>query len=148
MKTIRLQIDGEPIGKASPRFAVKKSKVGKHFAHGVKVQVQEEGLFLLEVKRQMEEVPRLYGPISMDLVFVMPIPKYLGKKKSFQEGLLADIQWQVKKPDLSNMIKFVEDCLTGIAYEDDKQIAVLSARKMYGPNPKTLITMNELGNGK
>jgi len=145
MRAIRLQIDGEPVGKARPRFATK-TKTGKRLKYpkAINVQATQEGLFLLEVKRQMKELSPLAGPLSMDLVFVMPIPKYLKKKKSFQENIKSQIQWHTKKPDTSNMVKFVEDCLIGLAYEDDSTIAISNARKFYGESPKTLITIKEI----
>ena len=73
----------------------------------------------------------------------MPIPKSLSKKK--QHELLN--QPHHKKPDLSNLIKFVEDALIGILFVDDRQITTIHATKIYHKIPKTLIkikrTLNE-----
>lgn len=45
-----------------------------------------------------------------------------------------------KKPDLSNLIKFYEDCFNGFIWEDDSQIyAYKNCQKTYGTEPFTLI---------
>jgi hypothetical protein len=45
------------------------------------------------------------------------------------------------KPDLSNLIKFYEDCANGILFHDDKQIVELKSKKKYSLNPRTVITV-------
>lgn len=47
-------------------------------------------------------------------------------------------------PDLSNMIKFYEDCLNGILWEDDRLIVEIYSFKIYAETPGTLIIINEL----
>ena len=41
------------------------------------------------------------------------------------------------RPDLSNLIKFIEDVATGILYKDDCIIAELVSYKHYDTNPRT-----------
>ena len=42
----------------------------------------------------------------------------------------------IKKPDLSNLIKSVEDAMNGIVYKDDSQIKNIVASKQYGESDK------------
>ena len=42
--------------------------------------------------------------------------------------------------DLDNHVKAIMDALTGIAYDDDRQITAITARKFFG-NPKVIITL-------
>ncbi len=45
--------------------------------------------------------------------------------------------WHSRVPDLSNLIKFTEDCLNRLLWEDDKQIASIEAKKIYSEEPFT-----------
>ena len=83
------------------------------------------------------------GPIDLDLRFGMPIPKSYSKKR--KEALLNNCH--SCKPDLSNLIKFYEDALTGILWEDDSQIYKIAATKTYCKSPHVTITIKEVQNG-
>ena len=45
----------------------------------------------------------------------------------------------MKKPDVSNMIKFLEDCLKKTVFEDDNQVYEIVARKVYSEQPRSEI---------
>ena len=47
-------------------------------------------------------------------------------------------------PDCSNLVKFCEDTLKEIVIEDDNQVVQISAIKLYGENPKTIIMVEEI----
>ena len=78
-------------------------------------------------------------PIDVRFEFHMQIPKSLSNIK--KEKLLGTFHY--KKPDLSNLIKFVEDTFNGILWKDDAQISYMFATKKYGKEPKTMIYINE-----
>ena len=82
------------------------------------------------------------GPIFMDVIFYMPIPKTASQKKKCQ---LQD-QWHIFKPDSSNLLKFVEDVATTISYKDDCIIAKHCIEKVYddGKGPRTEFIFSEL----
>lgn len=48
------------------------------------------------------------------------------------------------KPDLDNMLKFVNDCLTGLVIVDDSLISRVVAEKVYGDNERTEIYIRKL----
>ena len=58
------------------------------------------------------------------------------KKKFFKEN----------DKDIDNYAKFALDCLNLVCYKDDSQIVELSAKKVYGENPRTIIIIEELKN--
>ena len=74
-------------------------------------------------------------PISLDLKFLMPIPKTFSKKKRAQ--LIGSPH--VKKPDTDNLIKFIMDSMSGIVFKDDSCVYNLKATKLYSETPKTII---------
>lgn len=68
--------------------------------------------------------------IHVKLVFYMPIPKSISKKK---RALMEDgkIKCTVHNGDIDNLTKAVTDALLKVAYEDDCLITKLSAEKRY-----------------
>ena len=63
----------------------------------------------------------------------MTIADSLSKKK--KDALLG--QKHHKRPDLSNLIKYLEDAAQGILFADDATITTINARKIYDMNPRT-----------
>lgn len=49
-----------------------------------------------------------------------------------------------KRKDVTNMVKFYEDCIKGIAFVDDAQVVEFTARKMYSDEPKVCIMVRGL----
>lgn len=99
--------------------------------------------------KQMEEVRDYfrsqfqYAPLSEPLlvsyIFSFPIPKGWNKKN---HALAAEQKiHHLGRPDTSNLIKFYEDCMNEVVYEDDSQIIGTEAYKIYSENPKTQIWM-------
>lgn len=83
------------------------------------------------------------GPVRIKFSFLMEIPKSFPKKK------LALIQsgekvYHVKRKDLTNCIKFAEDCLKGILIEDDNVVCSIVAEKYYSETPGTIIDLEEV----
>jgi len=64
----------------------------------------------------------LDGPLSLTARFFLPRPKSLPKR----------IEHPAKKPDLSKLVRAIEDALTGIIWRDDAQVVHENASKHYG----------------
>ena len=130
-------VKGVPIAKKRPRFA----RRGK-FVVTYNSQETEEGRFLFEVQQQWKcHSNPIECPVKVRCSFEMPIPKGTSNKK--RRAMIADEIKHTKKPDLSNLIKFVEDCLNGVVWKDDSQIVCLVGLKFYSREPKTLIMIDE-----
>jgi Holliday junction resolvase RusA-like endonuclease len=133
---ITLEVKGKPIAKARPRFA----RCGK-FVRTYDPQETEESRFLFEVQKQWNRPP-IEMPVKVRCSFEMPIPKSTSKKKSW--AMIKDEIKHTKKPDISNLIKFIEDCLNGVVWKDDSQIIYLAGGKFYSEEPKTIIMIEEV----
>ena len=127
---IEIIIEGKPIAKKRPRFFRRGKHVGTY-----NDQKTEEGRFILLAKEQFKRNP-ISGPIDLWLKFYMPIPKSTSKKN--RELMNLGLIRHTKKPDLDNLVKFI-DCLNGLVWEDDSQICRLEASKLYDDNPRTKI---------
>lgn len=127
-------IPGVPIAQHRPRFA----RRGK-FVATYSDQATEAGKFLLLAKQQIPEVAPQGTPVALECIFYFPWPASITKKsrKAIEERQSV----HCKKPDASNCLKFVEDCLNGIAWYDDSQVWLVLCRKYYDNSPRTQLTI-------
>lgn len=124
MKRISFFVHCEPVpqprAKVSTRGGFARAYVDKkHPSHALKQAIRE-------AYRGRE---KLEGPIECNLEFLFARPKSHTRKQ-------RECGWHTGKADIDNLQKLVFDALNGIAYDDDKQIAVVTAYKRwaYGDN--------------
>ena len=126
--TLTFSIPGKPQTKLRPRFSRWKGKVKTY-----NCQSDEEQTMKWQLKARMNGPP-LEGPLSINLVFVMPRPKSRSKKEIYH----------AVKPDIDNLIKWILDVGNGILWDDDKQVVSVGSVKIYGAEPRTIITVSGL----
>ena len=78
-------------------------------------------------------------PVSLRLVFEMQRPKYHFRANG--ELKPSAPLMHMKQPDLSKLVRCVEDALTGIVYVDDRQVWNEPAEKIYSDRPGVEITV-------
>lgn len=103
-------------------------KVHLFMAPGVKQWRRDIGI----IARSEIGVP-LAGPVAIDLTFTLEVPK----SEPYRMGP------HTQTPDLDKLTRAVLDALKSIAYEDDRQVAVLVARKVWGRVPGVRIRVLE-----
>lgn len=84
----------------------------------------------------------LDGPIKVTFDFYFKMPK--STSKSRKDSMIKGVLRPVSRPDASNCIKFYEDCLKGLLFEDDSQVVEITARKWYAEKPKVVIKVERL----
>jgi Holliday junction resolvase RusA-like endonuclease len=82
----------------------------------------------------------LEGPLHLDVTFFMRIPRKIHTKRNLERTHT----YHYCRPDLSNLIKFVEDAVQSILFHDDAQICCITARKIYHQEPRTEFTLKQL----
>lgn len=132
-----LNVPGEPVAKARPRFRQFKGRVltytpkethaaEKAIADAYSVKCGTDVLF--------------HGqPIGIDCRFYMKIPKSISAKK--RKEMDENREYHTKKPDLDNLIKTVCDALNGVAFDDDSSIVMLRGSKVYSAEPHTEVVL-------
>lgn len=94
----------------------------------------------IEVQRQHGDRPFFKGPLKLDVTFYLP----LARSMSLRKANLYNNTLHVYRPDTSNLIKFVEDVCQNIIYKEDCQISVITAKKLFSTEPKTIFTIEEI----
>ncbi len=95
------------------------------------------------------------GAICVKVTFYMRAPKNVSKKpskrakdkaKQLYSKYISRLLWHVKKPDLDNLIKSLFDSISKseIVWSDDNIVCDLRARKLYSPNPRIEIEIEEI----
>lgn len=83
--------------------------------------------------------PAFQEALVVEIDYVYLPPQSWSKKK--QQASLGAVK--TSAPDLSNLIKFTEDALNGVVWEDDRIIVELRARKLYGNEECTIINIEK-----
>lgn len=85
----------------------------------------------------------LRGPLRLTLKFFRPRPKgHIGSKGHTKAG--RAMPHPTSKPDVTKLVRGVEDALTGIVWADDAQIVDQHASKQWGEPARCEITIEEL----
>lgn len=95
--------------------------------------------------------PALTGPLALDVVFVLPVPKSWPKWR--REAALAGHVYPYSdasgsagsKPDRGNLLKLIEDALEAAGWvRNDSQFVTGRVAKVYGPEPGYACEIAEL----
>lgn len=125
-------VEGKPIGKGRPRFW------GGHAVTPPATRQKEAEI--REVARcslQDDWETAAYMSVRVDAGYPVPRSWSKAKKAAALEGI-----YRPGKPDLDNVVKLVLDALNGTAYDDDKQVVYISARKAYSETPGLRIALS------
>lgn len=136
---INFTVWGNPQGKKRPRFARQGNYVRTYTD---KETVSYENLVKLSFinggcKKYVGEIP-----LKVEIDFYMSIPKSTSKKKYIK--MLSNEIRPLKKIDLDNGIKIILDALNKVAFDDDKQVIEVSARKFYSDTPRTEVKICQM----
>lgn len=130
-------IPGSPVPQGRPRFVNRgkfvttydppKSKAAKK----VVSEVATMAAFDAGITEPLE------GPLYIDIVFSMPIPKSSKAKTGDRH---------IKRPDIDNLIKLVLDGIgdSRAVWRDDSQVVSINAHKMYSEKPQTWVNIARL----
>ena len=141
---IKFRYKGEAVGKGRPRVTARQGK----FAHAYtpeKTRAFEEAIRFEFMASNCEPMPvyKREQSLKADVLIGVSIPKSYSKKKQAlcRDGMLVPANR--RQGDLDNILKSVFDALNGYAYEDDSQIVVIHAEKMYSEEPFVEVVLDE-----
>ena len=118
-------LPGDPIPLMRPRIKGRTCYDSQHQIRLVK------GIGL---RNQHGEKPEFTSGLLMTVIFYMPLPASWSPRK--KESMIG--RHHISRPDLSNLLKFVEDLAVDVhILKDDCLIAEVIGRKLYDENPRT-----------
>jgi Holliday junction resolvase RusA-like endonuclease len=120
---MRVFIQGLPVGQPRTKATIRG-------AHAAIYTPETAAAWKAMVAKAVEEAIDLPipGPVKLDAEFLFHRPKYHLNAKGIKPNAPT---WHTSKPDTSNLVKAVEDCLGGIAFFNDSQICLGTMSKRY-----------------
>lgn len=122
-----------------PTRAVSKGSTRPRIVNGKVFTVQVNRKPLNDLKKivhtycALKRVKIYSGPVFLRINYVFKRPLYHFVGRNRQKLLKQDAPvWHTKTPDLDKLDRGILDCLTGVAYLDDKQVYKLDSTKLYG----------------
>lgn len=133
---ISVTVTGEPVAQGRPRF---NRYTGR--AYDPEKSKVYKALVKTMAKKVAPPTP-VVCPVALVIWIYRSIPKSFTKKqrKAIEGGTLRP----TTKPDVSNIVKGIEDALNGLWYADDSQIVCSVAGKYYADEPRVHINMKTL----
>ncbi len=127
MDVIEIRVDGDPQTQAGTR-AVPVGGGGRfrHISTGSRGLAFWRQRIADAAQAAMGDRPLLEGPLALSVVFSLQRPKSRPKKH----------RWPDRRPDLSKLLRAVEDALSGVVYADDAQVCQLFVSKRYAGAPE------------
>lgn len=129
-------VPGEPRGKGRPRAA----RFGNHIRVFTDAKtISYESLVAHEASCVMKDWPPFQGPMLIMLRVTFAVPKSASNRK--RSLMLAGTIRPTRKPDMSNVLKSIEDGCNGIVFTDDAHVVKVSMEKVYGERPGVMATI-------
>lgn len=139
MSTYTAVVLGDPVAQGRPRF----SRQGGFVKAYDPSKSRDYKSYVRLIAAQNAPDSPVEGAIELSLRIYRAIPKGMPKYK--REAAKAGTLRPVTKPDVSNVLKGVEDALQGVWYKDDSQIVGFGVLgKWYDERPRIEIMMREL----
>ena len=143
MREYKTVVLGDPVAQGRPRFS---RQGGFVKAYDPTKSRDYKQYIRLVASEDAPEAP-VTGAVLLSVRIYRAIPKSMPRYK--REAALAGKLRPTTRPDVSNVLKGVEDALKGLWYVDDSQILGYGAvGKCYAKQPRIEITMWEIPTGR
>lgn len=140
MTGVCITIPGEPAAKGRPRIG--KTFSGRPVAITPTKTRTREGIAAYAASQAMQGRTPYAEPIKVHVLAVMPVPQSWSNKR--KAAALTGAEFPAKRPDLDNLCKLATDALNGIVWSDDALIVELTAAKVYGEVPRTVVSVEPM----
>lgn len=86
------------------------------------------------------------GPVRISITAHFAMPKRLTRAR--RQAIEFGSDYPTKKPDIDNVVKAILDALNGLAFSDDAQVVVLSARKEWAVDASVHVCIHQIAAGE
>jgi len=136
---VEFDVPGNPIAKGRARHARRGSHVMTYTPEKTE---RYENLVKMAARQAMGLRPPIEGPVRLILHVAVPIPASWSQRR--QSKAAGGRIGATKKPDVSNVVKALEDGMNSVVYADDSQIVDLWVSKRYSHTPGVRVQAVEL----
>ncbi len=151
LNTYKLIIPIEPKPQSRPRSAIKNNHIVVREDRNMRVWRRACTMLV----KNRYKGPFYETPIKVDVTFFMEATEKLKKepsersRQSTKEKFIKfenELIWHDKLPDIDNLVKSVFDSISKaeIVWKDDNLVCDLQARKLYSPNPRIEMEIEQI----
>ena len=136
-------VPGMPVAKGRHRTATRVidgEVLTRHYTP--KTTVDYQRCTALFARQAMRGRALINAPVLLALSIVVPPAKTWPKAK--RAKAMTGRLLPTKKPDLSNVLKAIEDALNGVVWHDDVQVVGVIACKRFGAEPGVVVSVTPL----
>lgn len=136
-KQLKFTVLGNPFGQQRPRA---NRRTGAVYDPKESVENKENIRALATIAMQNSGLTLMHKDMPVELnveIYKMCPSSPQWKRAAAELGLIVP----TKKPDISNIVKGIEDAMNGVVYADDNQIFKSSAECHYSDTPRVEITV-------
>ena len=117
-------IPGKPFAQPAPRAAVVQGRARVYQDPRARTWKVDAQAHFARAMQDYEYDKPMTGPVVLSISAYFPCPK-----SDYRKGRPRKRRWRDKKPDSTNIVKAVEDAMTGIVFVDDRQVVVTHVKK-------------------
>jgi Holliday junction resolvase RusA-like endonuclease len=133
MADFSFTVFGRPQGKGSKHAIPVKGRYVLVDSNKLAVPYSREVKAEAGMARLRADYGLMVGPVAVELDFYFDRPAgHFGTGRNSETVKPSAPRRMIVKPDIDKLARTVLDALTGIAYRDDSQVAVLQLAKHYG----------------
>ena len=136
---IEFTVPGEPVAKGRARAFIRCGKIGHYTPDKTSNYANLVRLF---ASRAMGNKPLMTEAIWLTVDAYFSIPRSWPVRKQ-EDAEVMKIR-HLKKPDLTNILKSVEDAMNGVVWVDDSQVIQIRASKHYSRIPYVRIRAEQV----
>ena len=146
IRDFEFEIPGKAVPQARPRFTSRGGYVRAYEPKHCSEYKQLVRRCAYEQCAVTAENAAYKGPAAITVIEFRAIPKSWSKNKreTAREGVILP----VSKPDIDNLLKAIQDALTGVLWADDAQVVTGIAMKYYDDEPKVSVRASYLDNSE
>ncbi len=137
---ILIKLAGKPIPNSRRTGVDRKS--GRVWSYRSKKTDNYHAAIQVQAQDSMNGRPPLEGPVLIEILVRLPVPKSWSKKKK-QHAFMGSVM-PTKRPDIDNFQKVVFDALSTVVFRDDSQITDCKFAKRYSESPALIIRVTPL----
>lgn len=86
--------------------------------------------------------PLMHGPLELHVIIYVPRPKgHYGTGRNAETVKASAPAFPTVKPDITKLLRAIEDACTSICWRDDAQIVIQHASKRYGEPARAIVAI-------
>lgn len=137
--TLSFTVPGKPHAQGRARATINRNTGRPRMYEDKTSKAYKEKIAWCAIEAGADRNNLIAGAVLLNIAVYCPIPPTWTrqKRKDAAEGKVH----MISRPDLDNVLKSIQDALSGIVYVDDRQVVDIRISKRYSDNPRVVVNI-------